>query len=49
MSKRIDRALLDELIDEATVDCYGEEEEHTALLTMIERTRHLSISREGHR
>jgi len=36
MSKRIDRARLDELIDEATVDCYGEEEEHTALLTMIE-------------
>ena len=24
------------LIDEATIDCYGEDEEHTALLTMIE-------------
>jgi hypothetical protein len=36
MSKRINRARLDELIDEATVDCHGEEEEHTALLTMIE-------------
>ncbi len=36
MSKRINRARLDELIDEATVDCYGKEEEHTALLTMIE-------------
>ncbi|HUE82968.1 MAG TPA: hypothetical protein VMM84_12715 [Pyrinomonadaceae bacterium] len=36
MSRRINKALLDELIDEATVDCYGEEEEHTALLTMVE-------------
>ncbi len=36
MSKRINKTRLDELIDEATVDCYGEEEEHTALLTMIE-------------
>ena len=27
---------MDELIAEATVDCYGEEEEHTALLSMIE-------------
>ena len=29
-------ARLEELIDEATVDCYGEGEEHTGLLTMIE-------------
>ncbi|HKZ81818.1 MAG TPA: calcium-binding protein [Pyrinomonadaceae bacterium] len=36
MPKKINKARLDELIDEATVDCYGEEEEHTALLTMIE-------------
>lgn len=36
MSKQIDKTWLDELIDEATVDCYGDEEEHTALLTMIE-------------
>jgi len=36
MFKRIDKARLDELIDEATVDCYGEEEKHVALLTMIE-------------
>lgn len=36
MSKRINRARLNELITQATVDCYGEEEEHTALLTMIE-------------
>ena len=32
----IDRARLKKLIDQATVDCYGDEEEHTALLTMIE-------------
>ncbi len=36
MSKRIDKSRLDDLIDEATVDCYGDEEEHTALLTIIE-------------
>ncbi|HKZ77527.1 MAG TPA: hypothetical protein VI750_07690 [Pyrinomonadaceae bacterium] len=36
MYNPINRARLDELIAEATVDCYGEEEEHTALLTMIE-------------
>ena len=36
MSKRINRARLNELITQATVDCYGEEEEHTALLSMIE-------------
>lgn len=36
MSKGINRARLDELIGEATVDCHGEEEEHTALLAMIE-------------
>ena len=36
MFKRIDKARLDELIDEATVDCYGEEEKHVALFTMIE-------------
>ena len=36
MSKRINRARLDGLIAEATVDCYGQDEEHTALLSMIE-------------
>ena len=36
MSKLINRARLDELIAEATLDCNGEEEEHTALLTIIE-------------
>jgi hypothetical protein len=29
-------ARLEELIDEATIDCFGEDEEHTGLLTMIE-------------
>ena len=29
-------ARLRELIAEATVDCYGEDEEHTGMLTMIE-------------
>jgi hypothetical protein len=33
---QISKARLDELIDEAIVDCWGQEEEHTALLTMIE-------------
>lgn len=27
---------LNELIDEATIDCYGEDERHAGLLTMIE-------------
>lgn len=31
-----DRERLDALIEEATIDCYGEEEQHTGLLTMIE-------------
>jgi hypothetical protein len=31
-----DREPLRALIDEATVDCYGEEEQHAGLLTMIE-------------
>lgn len=31
-----DRERLRALIDEATIDCYGEEEQHTGLLTMIE-------------
>ncbi len=30
------RARLEELIDEATIDCYGEDEQHSGLLTMIE-------------
>ncbi len=34
--KRPSPAQLEELIDEATIDCYGEDEEHTGLLTMIE-------------
>ena len=33
---KTDRARLRELIEEATVDCYGEDEQHTGLLTMIE-------------
>ena len=32
----INRKRIDELIDEATVDCYGESEEHTGLLTMTQ-------------
>lgn len=32
----ISRKRIDELIEEATVDCYGEAEEHTGLLTMIQ-------------
>ncbi len=31
-----DRERLRALIDEATIDCYGEEEQHAGLLTMIE-------------
>jgi hypothetical protein len=31
-----DRERLLLLIDEATIDCYGEEEQHTGILTMIE-------------
>lgn len=31
-----DLARLAALIDEATIDCYGEEEQHSGLLTMIE-------------
>lgn len=31
-----DRQRLAVLIDEATIDCYGEEEQHSGLLTMIE-------------
>ncbi len=31
-----DRSRLRALIEEATIDCYGEEEQHTGLLTMIE-------------
>jgi hypothetical protein len=34
--KSTDRERLHALIEEATVDCYNEEEEHTGLLTMIE-------------
>ena len=36
MPRQISKAHLDELIDEAIVDCWGAGEEHTALLTMIE-------------
>jgi hypothetical protein len=36
MKYKTSRKRLDELIAEATVDCYSEEEEHTGLLTMIE-------------
>ena len=35
-SLRTDPERLKELIEEATVDCYGEEEQHSGLLTMIE-------------
>lgn len=34
--KKPSPAQLEELIDEATIDCFGEDEEHTGLLTMIE-------------
>lgn len=34
--KMLSAARLEELIDEATIDCYGEDEEHTGLLTIIE-------------
>ncbi len=33
---RTDPKRLEELIEEATVDCYDEEEQHSGLLTMIE-------------
>ena len=33
---RTDPERLEELIEEATVDCYDEEEQHSGLLTMIE-------------
>jgi hypothetical protein len=33
---RLSPAQLEELIDEATIDCFGEDEQHTGLLTMIE-------------
>ena len=36
-SFRTDPERLEELIDEATVDCYDEEEQHSGLLTMIGR------------
>lgn len=35
-SPRADNARLDALIDEATVDCYNEDEQVTGLFTMIE-------------
>jgi hypothetical protein len=35
-ARQISKARLDELIDEAIVDCWGAGEEHTALLTMSE-------------
>ena len=35
-SFRTDPERLEELIEEATVDCYDEEEQHSGLLTMIE-------------
>src|SRR5258707_15149042 len=31
-----DRARLEELIEEATVDCYDENEQHVGLMTMVE-------------
>src|SRR4051794_34541644 len=34
--KRPDRARLEELIEEATVDCYDEEEQHAGLLTALQ-------------
>jgi len=33
---RTDPERLDELIEEATIDCYNEDEQHSGLLTMIE-------------
>ena len=35
-SKRLTKARLDELVEEATVDCYNESEQATGLYTMIE-------------
>ncbi len=35
-SFRTDPERLEKLIEEATVDCYDEEEQHSGLLTMIE-------------
>jgi hypothetical protein len=35
-SFRTDPERLDELIEEATIDCYNEDEQHSGLLTMIE-------------
>jgi len=35
-SKRLSKARLDELVEEATVDCYDESEQVTGLYTMIE-------------
>ena len=34
-SFRTDPERLDELIEEATIDCYNEDEQHSGLLTMI--------------
>ncbi len=33
---RLDKAEVDEAMDEATVDAYGEEEQHTGILTAIQ-------------
>jgi len=38
------RARLEELIDEASVDCYDEDEQHTGLLTMIEDNMDEAVS-----
>ena len=35
-SKRLSKARLDEMVEEATVDCYDESEQVTGLYTMIE-------------
>ena len=36
MAKRTSTARLEELIEEATVDCYDEDEQHSGLVTMIQ-------------
>ena len=36
MKRKTSRKRLDELIEEATVDCYNEDEEHGGIVTMIQ-------------
>jgi hypothetical protein len=36
MAKRTSRERLEELLEEATVDCYDEDEQHSGILTMVQ-------------